>query len=152
MNGLGQKIFSGILILACAGMLLLDLKREPQVVGEEGFTGASYSEVEAFDAQKMFEDLGGKPGETPVVLFVASWCSVCKALEGQLSKRGVSYLRADVEQSREAYLYFKSVAREANSSVVPLTMVGNKRFIGYKPGEIEEAIRELKFTTSAQAV
>ena len=96
----------------------------------------------AADASRMFCDLGGKPGEKPVVVFVTSWCPVCRALEQTLKSMNVPYARGEVEKDQTAALYYQ-VLTQGRGNGVPLTVVGTKSFIGYDIKGIKSALKEL---------
>lgn len=95
------------------------------------------------DSAKMFESFGGEKGEVPITLFVTSWCSVCKALEGVLQNAGVKYARADIENNREAFLYYQRAVK-GQTSGVPVTVVGKDVFLGFDTANIAKAIKTLK--------
>lgn len=126
-----------MLTFACAGLVYFELSG--------GFSGGLGSEeakvVPGLNGEQMFYDLGGAAGAVPVVVFVTPWCPTCRALEAELEKREVQFLLADVEKSQEAYRYFKVVIEQAPSGPVPITVVGAQRIVGYKPDQIQEAIR-----------
>ncbi|MCB0322329.1 MAG: glutaredoxin family protein [Bdellovibrionales bacterium] len=143
-----RKFAGPLLTVAVAYGVFLGLQRQTPVVGG---SAEQAPEVVGLDATKMYRDLGGNVGEVPVVLFVTDWCAVCRALESDLSAKGVSFVRANVEQDRTALLYYRSITQSAEA-VVPVTMVGSKRFVGYQPGAILNAIAALRMLTSAQAV
>ncbi len=139
-SGLKQKLFTFVLTLACAGMVYMEISTDPS---EQSNQSGEAKVVPGLDGEQMFYDLGGELGATPVVLFVTPWCPVCRALKSELEQRGVSFLLADVEQSEKAYRYYKVVIEQAASGIVPITVVGSTRYLGYVPEEIQLAIAKL---------
>lgn len=146
MKELGQKVFA-LVVLATFGYVVASQYIAPyaslpvQRANPTGFTVA--------ESQRMFEELGGKPGNKPVTVFVTSWCSVCKALEGQLRLLGVSYARADIERNTAARDYYRGLNRQGGGAV-PFTVVGSKMFFGFQIQQIVEAINELNSSSAVR--
>lgn len=95
------------------------------------------------DSVKMFETLGGEKGELPITVFVTSWCSVCKAIEASLQNADIKYARADIENNRDAYLYYQRAVR-GQTSGVPVTVVGKDVFVGFDMANIAKSIKALR--------
>lgn len=106
-------------------------------------TEASGSVLDRAQAQQMFTQLGGSPDKLPVVMFATSWCGVCRALESELSRQGVEFLRVDIERDRNAAYYYERLTR-GRSSGVPLTAVGEKVFLGFQLKSILRAVSDLQ--------
>ncbi len=148
-TGVTQKAFTVLLTLACAGMVYLEVSGDPAAtLNQSGVYASEHVPVPGLDSEKMFHDLGGAYGDEPVVLFVTPWCGVCRALEAELKKRNLPFLIADVEKSKEAYRYYKIVIEQAPSGIVPITVVAGRRFLGFVPDEIEQAIKTIPQTSS----
>ncbi len=149
-TGVRQKSITVLLTLACAGMVYLEVSGDPATtLNDAGVYASEHAPVPGLDGEKMFHDLGGAYGAAPVVMFVTPWCGVCRALEADLKKRNVPFLIADVEKSKEAYRYYKIVIEQAPSGIVPITVVAGKRFLGFVPDEIEQAVKSIPSTSSA---
>jgi glutaredoxin len=140
-------LFKVFLTLAVACLVYLEIGTDPasrvSAPAETGAGGGDAGTVSNLNVEQMFRDLGGVSGDVPVMVFTTSWCGVCRALQTALTKKGVRYLPVDIEASLKARSYYESAIDNAPSHVVPLTVVGTKRFIGFMPDEIERAIQEL---------
>jgi glutaredoxin len=95
------------------------------------------------ESVKIYEKFGGQKGELPITIFVTSWCSVCRVLESALSSAGVKFAKADLEKSRDAYLYYQRAVK-GQTSGVPVTIVGKDVFVGYDAGNIARSIKALR--------
>jgi glutaredoxin len=71
-----------------------------------------------------------------VELFVASWCPHCRALESELSARGVSFTRYDIERDPQAKQRYVQLGRPG----VPVTRVGTQVIVGNRLNAILAAL------------
>ncbi len=101
------------------------------------------TDISLNESVKMFEKFGGEKGEVPVTLFVTSWCGVCKALEETLQNAGVKFVKADIENNRDAYLYYQRAVK-GQTNGVPVTVVGQDVFLGLDTRNIGRAIKALR--------
>ncbi len=133
-----QKAFS-VIVFAVFGYVVAT-----ELVGSGGFRKRPtvLQEISVEQSAKMYTDLGGSGTAVPVIVFVTSWCGVCRALEKELTASGVQFIQADVEESNEALLYYQSVTM-GRTRGVPVTVVGTKVFLGYKLAQILDAIKDV---------
>ena len=94
-------------------------------------------------AQEAYTALTGKDTEIPVVVFVASWCSYCRALEQDLKRSGVPYARGDIEKDAKAQALYQRFGL-ADIGGVPVTVVGEQIVPGYQPEQIFAEINRMK--------
>lgn len=129
-----DRVIGGTIFLLCLGLLFLRfLSVEPGL----------RSTLTVAESRQMFQELGGPPEAKPVTMFVTSWCSVCRALQQQLTAAGISFIHVDVETNREAMLYYQRVT-QGQTSAVPVTVVGDRVVLGYNLSEINQAYAALK--------
>lgn len=135
---IGHKIVAGVILIAFSYVIYLEVLR-PFFAG---LPGSSVSQVRYSlqESQRMYEELGGIPGGKPIVVFVTSWCPVCRALEHALKGLQVQYVRADIENNKTALVYYQ-VLTQGRGNSVPLTVVGTSVFIGY---DVQGIIRALE--------
>jgi glutaredoxin len=141
MKQTGQKFLS-YLILIVFGWVVYREVVGPFFFGATPPAAAKQTELTLQNAERMFRELGGKPGDKPVVVFVTAWCPVCRALEQALQKLAVPYARGDVEQNRTAAMYYQVLTR-GRSNGVPLTVVGTRVFLGYDLAGIMATLQSL---------
>ena len=140
MKEILKKLFSASCVVIFAFIVYQEVIA-PAVRAQSG--ALSGTNLTLSESTKMFESFGGEKGEVPVTIFVTSWCSVCKALEATLQNAGVKYARADIENNRDALLYYQK-AVQGQTSGVPVTAVGSDVFLGFDTPNIAKAIRALK--------
>jgi hypothetical protein len=128
-----QKTVSVLVLLLAAWVIYADF------LPGKSPTPAARGPLTLAQSKAMHLDLGGKAEDPPLVLFVTSWCGVCRVLEGQLTKLSVPYVRADIDNNRKALLYYQGVTR-GSGGAVPVTVVGDKVFVGLQTQAI---LREL---------
>lgn len=143
-----KRLVTGALTLLCAALVYAEIGSDSTKPFNNS-TAPAYETVANLDGAKMFRELGGVDGEVPVVMFVTSWCGVCRALESSLREQHIPFVKVDIEKNDVARFYYKVVTEYAPSGVVPLTMVDTKRFVGFLPEEISQAIAEWKSKSGA---
>jgi glutaredoxin len=136
----GHKIVAGLILITFSYVIYLEVLH-PFFAALPGST-ASQVRYSLQESQRMFEELGGTPGGKPIVVFVTSWCPVCRALEHALKGFEVRYVRADIEKDQTAAVYYQ-VLTQGRSTGVPLTVVGTKVFVGYDVKGIMGALEVL---------
>lgn len=72
-----------------------------------------------------------------VIVFATSWCGVCRTLEKELTKAGTSFNSIDIEKDFNAAVAYEKVIG-ARSGPVPVSVVGNKYFVGNQSKAIAE--------------
>jgi len=79
------------------------------------------------------------PDAAKVELFVADWCSHCRALETTLQAEGISYERFDIEKSPVG----KRVYGELGRGGIPIARIAGRTIIrGNNPSQIKEALKQ----------
>ncbi len=74
--------------------------------------------------------------DSKLQIFVASWCSHCKALEKYLKNRGIQYSRYDVETDTFGAQVYEQ------EGTIPISILNGKTILGFDPrryGEIIDA-------------
>jgi glutaredoxin len=71
-----------------------------------------------------------------VEIFVASWCPYCHTLERELSARGISYTRSDIEHDPAAKRRYDQLGK----SGLPVTRVGSQVIVGARLDAILAAL------------
>ncbi len=139
MKEFGQKLL-GVFILALFAFVIFK-----ETIG----FGPGYASMRQVsnglsitDAENMHAELGGQRGLPPVVMFTTSWCGICRALEKGLHQLSVPFVSVDIEKDPIAMRYYQAVTR-GRTTGVPVTVVGDKQFVGYQIREIVEAITAL---------
>jgi mycoredoxin len=65
----------------------------------------------------------------PIVMFVTSWCGVCRNLEKKLKNENLSFTVVDIEKNKTAEQFYLSLMGK-KSGPIPVTLVGSELFIG----------------------
>lgn len=81
--------------------------------------------------------------QKPIILFVTSWCGSCHSLEKRMSESGLVFIKVDIEKNQDGLNYYLS-SMQSGSTPVPVTLVGNKLFVG--GGDLQSIISESKKT------
>lgn len=72
-------------------------------------------------------------------LFVADWCSHCRALEEVLKEEGIAYERFDIEKSPVG----KRVYEELGKGGIPIARIDGRTIIrGNNPSQIKDALKQ----------
>lgn len=77
--------------------------------------------------------------EGPIIVYVTSWCGVCKQLEAYLDRKGVQYVKKDIEKDREAAAELAAKAKKAGvpTGSVPMIDVGGELLRGFDRARLE---------------
>lgn len=103
------------------------------------FTGPTISLEKA---KYYAKELSGDPYHPPIILFYTSWCPACKAVQQFMDEKKIPYIAAEIEQNLAAQYFFNELTL-GKGSAIPVTVVGNKTIVGYKPWTILDAVEEL---------
>ncbi len=64
-----------------------------------------------------------------VVMYSASWCSICKQAKSWFERKDIAYSEYDIERSEKGKRDYKKL----NGTGVPIILVGRKRINGFSP-------------------
>lgn len=135
-----DKIIAGLLIFATLAFLFIRTSSQPIVSSGDGST--AFANLSLAESQKMFSDLGGEVANPPVIVFVTSWCPMCRALEKELTGLAIPYLAVDVEENQRAQEYYRQLLAGRRGGV-PLTVVGDTVVLGVRLQPIQAAYQRL---------
>ena len=82
---------------------------------------------------------------SPVVMYSAEWCGVCKKAAQWMRAQNISFVERDVEKDPKALGDLKDAARRAGMTAqsiggsVPVFSIGNEVFKGFDPNRIRAA-------------
>ncbi len=85
-------------------------------------------------------DAGETPppaGEEEVLIFVTSWCPVCREATSWLQAQEIPHLALDVESDPRAMALYR---RAGGDGAVPLILVGPERIRGFEPRAVQRAL------------
>lgn len=74
-----------------------------------------------------------------VVVYSAPWCSGCKTLKAALGKAGIEFTEVDIDTPEGM-----TKAKELNIKSIPVTTIGELKYIGSKVETIKEIIFHLE--------
>lgn len=74
---------------------------------------------------------------TPIVMYSASWCTVCRKARQFLTENGLRFRDIDVDQTPGAW---ETVERQSGQRAVPLIIVDGQSFSGLNPNGIMRAV------------
>ena len=74
-----------------------------------------------------------------VVVYSAPWCAGCKTLKAALSTAGIGFTEVDIDTPEGM-----TKAKELNIKSIPVTMIGELKYIGSKVEIIKEIIFNLE--------
>jgi glutaredoxin len=74
-----------------------------------------------------------------VVVYSASWCAGCKTLKNSLNKVGIEFTEVDIDTPEGM-----TKAKELNIKSIPVTTIGELKYIGSKVETIKEIIFHLE--------
>jgi len=113
-------------------------------------SGGHVVDVDSVLAENAHRSLGSialienkSEAQKPIILFVTSWCGACHSLEKRMSDSGLVFKKVDIEKNQEGLNYYLS-SMQSRSTPVPVTLVGNKLFVG--TGDLQAIISESKTT------
>lgn len=73
-----------------------------------------------------------------IKVYSANWCTGCKAIKKVLNSKGITFIEVDIDT-----LEGMKEAKELNIRAIPITVVGDKRFVGSKPETIADILGAL---------
>ena len=62
----------------------------------------------------------------PIIVYMTSWCGVCKQVEAYLDRKGVEYIAKDIEKDREAAAELAAKAKQAGVPMGSVPMIDIK--------------------------
>ena len=74
---------------------------------------------------------------TPIVMYTASWCGVCRKARQFLSENGLRYQEIDVDQTPDGW---SKVQRLAGRRAVPVIIVDGRVMLGLDPNDIMRSV------------
>lgn len=89
----------------------------------------------AVEIRPLVERLGNK---RKVVMYDASWCSICKSAKNYFRENSVPYVSYDIETNRIGKLHYKLLKGKS----VPILIVGKKRMNGFTIARFEPLYKE----------
>jgi glutaredoxin len=110
----------------------------PQLISAlaENFGDQVLTRTERIVMANHFDDRG-----RPVILMYGTeWCPYCEKQRAYFDDNAIEYYEIDVEGSDNGRLAYKVLQGRG----YPLTYVGYRRFDGYQPDAIVQALRELR--------
>ncbi len=89
--------------------------------------------------------------EDRVILYSASWCSVCKAAAAFMTREGIPFIEKDVEQQPGAQQELTCKAMKTGTSIngVPVLDVAGKLLVGFDRDQLVTQAQRLKRPASA---
>lgn len=76
-----------------------------------------------------------------IILYSTTWCAFCKTEEQYLTKKGIAYVKKDVEADKEAYEELMQKNGGAFQGV-PVTDIAGSLVLGFDRHKIDELIEE----------
>lgn len=83
-------------------------------------------------------------GSPKVQVYVAKGCGYCDELEKFLKMKGIEYSRTDVNEKK----LFGLGSERSTYRELPVTKVGNQVIVGYRPGDIVNALGRKGYSVS----
>lgn len=105
-----------------------------QPVGITGNASAVDLPINTYAAPQTFDSVFNTSG---VVMYSASWCTVCKKAKKYFRERGISFTEYDIEKSAKGRREYDKLGARG----VPVILVGNKQLNGFT----EEAFNKIYF-------
>ncbi len=80
-------------------------------------------------------------GDNKVIIYSTTWCAFCKTEEQYLTKLGVSYVKKDIEEDKEAY---EELMAKSNGGYqgVPVTDIAGDLVLGFDRAKIDTLLKE----------
>ncbi len=107
------------------------------LIVKDKFTAKSSDLSPAAIAAVQNLGLPSSDNQETVVVFSASWCGACRALENDLRKLKTQFHSLDIEKNYSAAVAFEKVVG-ARSGPIPVSVVGSKSFVGNQSKAISE--------------
>lgn len=105
-----------------------------QPVGVTGDANAIDLPVNTYAAPEVLDSLYRS---SEVVMYSASWCTVCKKAGRYFRKKGISFVEYDIEKSEKGMREYNRLGARG----VPVILVGDKRLNGFS----EETFNKLYY-------
>ncbi len=93
----------------------------------------SYQNVEVVYNPDWFYKPKPKAGPTPVTMYSAKWCGVCKKAKKYFSSNNIPYQEYDIDKSAKGKKDFAKL----KGTGVPIILIGNQRMNGFSPNQFE---------------
>ena len=79
--------------------------------------------------------------DNKVIIYSTTWCAFCKTEEQYLTKLGVSYVKKDIEEDKEAY---EELMEKSNGGFqgVPVTDIAGDLVLGFDRAKIDTLLKE----------
>ena len=86
--------------------------------------------------------------DAKVIIYSTTWCAFCKTEEQYLERLGVSYVKKDVEEDKEAYEeLMQKIGGEFQG--VPVTDIAGSMILGFDRRKIDEVLKEKQLVPAA---
>ncbi len=72
----------------------------------------------------------------PITVFTSNGCGPCEMVKGYLAKEGVAFEVRNVSEDAAA----RDELIDLGHRATPVTVVGDRRIVGYKPDQLAEAL------------
>jgi glutaredoxin-like YruB-family protein len=79
--------------------------------------------------------------DNKVIIYSTTWCAFCKTEEQYLTKLGVSYVKKDIEEDKEAYEELMSKSGGGYQGV-PVTDIAGDLVLGFDRAKIDTLLKE----------
>ena len=76
-----------------------------------------------------------------IIIYSTTWCPFCRTEEQYLTKKGISYIKKDIEQDEEAYEELMSKG-DGSYRGVPVTDIAGELVLGFDRHKIDALIVE----------
>jgi glutaredoxin len=90
--------------------------------------------IDAYTSALVDDADTNNAGSSRVIIYSASWCSVCKQARAWFEQENISFTEYDIEHSEKGRQDFKKL----NGRGVPVILVGRKKLIGFSPASFEK--------------
>lgn len=86
--------------------------------------------------------------DAKVIIYSTTWCAFCKTEEQYLDRLGVSYVKKDIEEDKEAYDELMQ-KNGGEFQGVPVTDIAGSLVLGFDRRRIDEVLKEKQLVPSA---
>jgi mycoredoxin len=76
-----------------------------------------------------------------IIIYSTTWCAFCKTEEQYLTKKGIAYVKKDIEEDKEAYEELMSKSGGGFQGV-PVTDIAGELVLGFDRLKIDSLIKE----------
>ncbi|MBN1895150.1 glutaredoxin family protein [bacterium] len=118
--------------------------------GVRHYSSSPPEDMKAVTDYKILNSLGDsgpsareKGGQQPesVLIYTASWCSICKKAKAWMDSNNVPYREVDVEKSQENFAAYK---RDGGKDGVPFIVVGQNKMEGFNENLLQGWLKQKK--------